>query len=93
MHNEIVFKGLYEAIDFNKIVASLKDGKVTAEEVKECIDSDRIAKLIVDELLEPTLNKIVASTENKWDDTAKAMFFPIVAPELRKLITGLEEKI
>ena len=61
--------------------------------MKDCINEERFAVLIVDELLEPALEKVVTSTENSWDNAAKAMLFPLVAPELKKLISGLEDKI
>jgi hypothetical protein len=91
--NEVIINGLIESLDLNKLLSSLKDGKVTAQEVKDCVDAERLAKLIVDELLEKALDKVVESTENSWDNAAKAMLFPLVAPELKKLIAGLEDKI
>lgn len=91
--NEKLIQGLIESLDLNKLLSSLKDGKVTAQEVKDCINEERLAVLIVDELLEPALDKVVKSSDNSWDDAAKAMLFPLVAPELKKLIAGLEDKI
>ena len=91
--NEKLINGLIESLDLNKLLASLKDGKVTAQEVKDCINAERLAVLIVDELLDEALDKVVESTSNSWDNSGKAMLFPLVAPELKKIIVGLKDKI
>jgi hypothetical protein len=78
------------SIDFNKLAASIKDGKVTKEEIKEAIQLEGMADGLLDNVIEPVLDKIVEDSANPWDNQAKAMLYPLVSKELKKLI---DEKI
>lgn len=40
---------------------------------------------IIDEVLEPALDKIVAESSNPFDDMAKASLYPLLEKELKEL--------
>jgi hypothetical protein len=81
---------LLASIDFNKLVASAVDGKVTKEELKGAINFEGLADGLLDQVIDPVLDKVVASTENTFDDSAKALLWPMIEKELKKLI---DEKV
>lgn len=41
---------------------------------------------VVDEVLEPALDKIVADSENPYDDMAKAALYPVLEKALKDII-------
>lgn len=74
------------SIDFNKLAASVKDGKVTKEELMGAIQFEGLADGLLDNVVEPTLDKIVEDSANPWDNQAKAILYPLFEKELKKLI-------
>ena len=87
---EKIIAMLLGSIDFNKLVASAVDGKVTKEELSGAIQFEGLADGILDTIVEPALQKVVDSTENPYDNQFKAIFYPIVAKEVKELI---DEKV
>lgn len=41
---------------------------------------------VIDEVLEPALDKIVADSENPYDDMAKAALYPVLEKALKDII-------
>ena len=74
------------SIDFNKLVASAVDGKVTKEELHDAINFEGLADGLLDNVIEPLLDKVVTSTATPFDDQAKVLIYPILEKELKKLI-------
>ncbi len=56
--------------------------------VLNSIDLEKLAFGIIDEVLEKALLEVVAKSENKIDDAAVAMIYPIVEAEIKKLISA-----
>lgn len=81
---------LLSSVDFNKLVASAVDGQVTKEELHGAINFEGLADGLLDHVLEPVLDKVVANTATPFDDQAKALIWPVVEKELKELI---DEKI
>jgi hypothetical protein len=77
---------LLASIDFNKLVASVTDGKVTKEELHGAVNFEGLADGLLDNVIEPLLDKIVTGTEYTWDDSAKALLYPMLEKELKKII-------
>ena len=49
---------------------------------------------IVDDKLEAEIDRLVARTDNAWDDSFKAMMYPVIEKELKEKINELDfEKI
>lgn len=48
---------------------------------------------ILDEVLEPILDKVVADSTNKFDDMAKAAIYPILEKELKEGIVKVYAKL
>lgn len=59
------------------------------KKVIECVDLNKLAVVVVEEIVEDALKKVVEDTENKFDDAAFAYIFPLLKKELLKLV---EEK-
>jgi len=45
---------------------------------------------LVDEKLEKEIDRIVAKTSNSWDDSAKALIYPVLEKELLEVINELD---
>ncbi len=52
-----------------------------------------LVKDVLDKVVEPALDKLVKSTDNKFDDIAKAALYPILVDELNKQVQSLWDKI
>lgn len=52
----------------------------------EAIDLEKLAFGIIDQVLEPALDNLVAKSENKIDDAVKALVYGPLEVELKQLI-------
>ncbi len=72
-------------------------GKEIAELAIESIDLEKFSHGILDRVLEPALDKLVADSKTPVDDVLKASLYPALKVELKKLISkeiaDLKEKI
>ena len=63
--------------------------------VIDSIDFEKLAFGIIDEVIEKALDKIVESSDNTWDNSIKALLWPILEKEakdqLRILILNLKK--
>lgn len=50
------------------------------------IDLNKLASVIIDDVIEKALDAVVAKSDNKFDDAAKAMIWPILEKEVKELI-------
>ena len=48
---------------------------------------------VVDEILEPALDKMVADSSNPYDDMAKAALYPVLETELKSKVAELWAKL
>lgn len=78
------------SVDFNKLAASVVDGKVSKEEIQASINLEGLCDGLLDNVINPLLDKVVADSANPFDDQAKAIVYPIIEKELKKVI---DEKI
>lgn len=77
------------------------DTKKLAKSALECvevkIDLNKLAAVLIDEVLEPALDKVVKDSANPVDDAVKAMIYPVLEKEIKELIAKkvvvLEEEI
>lgn len=56
------------------------------ENVKEHLDVPAFVGDLMDEILEPALEKVVSDTGNPFDDILKDAVYPVLSDELKKLI-------
>jgi hypothetical protein len=56
----------------------------------ESIDLKKLANGIIDEVIEEALKKVVADSENTFDDMAMGALWPVLEKEVKELI---EEKL
>lgn len=61
-------------------------GKQLIAVAVEAIDLEKLAVGLIDKVLEPALDKLVAKSENKIDDAVKAMVYAPLEAELKELI-------
>lgn len=61
-------------------------GDILKELAKNNFNFKGFADGVIDGILEPALDNLVASTENTFDDMAKAALYPLLEAELKKLI-------
>lgn len=59
------------------------------KKVIDCVDLNKLAVVVVEEIVEDALKKVVEDTENKFAADAFAYVFPLLKKELLKLV---EEK-
>lgn len=63
----------------------------------DAIDLEKLSTGMLDSVLVPALNEIVADSSNKIDDAAVAMLLPLLEPKLKeyiaKEIAVLKEKV
>jgi hypothetical protein len=52
------------------------------------IDLTKLSSGLLDEVLEPALQKVVDDTTNPFDNAAMAMLYPTLEAELKKLIAA-----
>lgn len=52
-----------------------------------------LVKDVIDEILEPALDKMVADSANPYDDMAKVALYPILEEALKAKIDELDAKI
>ena len=69
------------------------DVKVIGKELLGCIDLNKAANIIVDEIVVAEINKVVADSSNKFDDAAAGMLLPILVPQLKEAIAKAIAKI
>lgn len=69
------------------------DVKIIGKELLGCIDLNKAADIIVDEIVVAEINKVVADSSNKFDDAACAMLLPILVPQLKEAIKKAISKI
>ena len=60
--------------------------KDALEVVAESIDLEKLASGMMTKVLSKALDKVVADSENSFDDMAKAALWPILETEINKLI-------
>ena len=58
------------------------DLKPVGKELLGCIDLDKAAKIVIEEVVLASLKKIVDDSANKFDDAAYAMLEPLLIPQL-----------
>jgi hypothetical protein len=51
-----------------------------------CIDLVELSNLVLDDVLEAAVNKVVEKSDNKIDDAVAALLLPILKAELKKII-------
>ena len=56
--------------------------------VLDSVDLEKLAFAVIDEVLEEALKEVVAKSENKVDDAAMAMLYPIIEAEIKKLLSA-----
>ena len=61
-------------------------GDKLKENVKEHLHVDKLISDIMDEVLEPALEKVVSDTSNPFDDILKDAVYPVLSDELKKLV-------
>lgn len=62
--------------------------KVDAKKILlDSIDVEKLCFAIIDEVLEPALDEVVKDSANPVDDAIKALVYPPLELELKKLIT------
>ena len=59
----------------------------------DSIDLNGLSAGILDELLQPALQKIVDDSSNPFDNAAMAMLFPLLDAELKKLVAKAVEDL
>lgn len=67
--------------------------EVLKESVVIKIDIDGAVMGIVNKVLEPALNKIVADTSNPIDDSIVALLLPLLKKEVASALAKLEDKL
>jgi hypothetical protein len=62
--------------------------KVDAKKILlDSIDVEKLCFAIIDEVLEPALDEVVKDSANPVDDAVKALVYPPLEVELKKLIS------
>ena len=69
------------------------DKKKIFEMLKKNINIGGLAADILDEVLEPALQKVVDDTTNKLDDALMATIYPILEAEIKKQVEKLVNKL
>ena len=67
--------------------------EVAIKIIKKNVDVKGIAFDIIDEVLEPALDKVVADSSNKLDDMLKASIYPTLEEKMKELIAEKFEEI
>lgn len=58
------------------------DTKTLGKKLLECVDTDKVMKLIIEDVAIAALKKVVDDSTNKFDDAAFAMLEPLLVPQL-----------
>lgn len=68
-------------------------GKQIASKVVECIDFAKLTNLVIDDVLEASLDKVVAESNTPWDDQIKALVWPLLEKEVKEQVAKAVEKL
>lgn len=71
----------------------LEIGKALVGVALESIDLEKLCNGIIDQVLEPALDQVVAASENKVDDAIKALVYAPLEAQLKILIAKEIAKI
>lgn len=70
------------------------DTKLIGKELLECVDLEKVGAILIDNIIDAELKKIIADSTNKFDDAAYALLAPILLPQakiaLAKLVADLK---
>lgn len=67
--------------------------KILTEAVEVKVDLKKIGHGLIDQILEPALQKVVDDTTNPFDNAAMAMVYPTLEVEVKKLLDAQVEKL
>lgn len=65
------------------------DSKTLGKSLLSCVDTDKVMKLIIEEVAIHALKKVVDDSSNKFDDAAFAMLEPLLVPQLEAVLKKL----
>lgn len=69
------------------------DAKLMGKELLECINFEKLAEVVVDKVIDAELKKLVADSENKFDDAAYAMLAPLLLPKAKEALLELAKQV
>lgn len=69
------------------------DAKLIGKELLGCIDLEKMAGIVIDEVIFAALKKVVDDSTNKFDDAAYAMLAPLLEPKAKEAIAELIAKL
>ena len=65
------------------------DVKLISKDLIECVNFEKLAEVLVDKIVDAELKKIVADSNNKFDDAAYAMLAPLLLPKAKEALAKL----
>jgi hypothetical protein len=65
------------------------EAKVIGKELLGVIDFNKLAAVIVDQVIDAELKKLVDDSSNKFDDAAYAMLAPLLLPKAKEALLAL----
>lgn len=59
----------------------------------ESIDLNKLAEGVLDDLIDEALQKVVDDSSNPFDNAAKAMIYPLLSAEIKKVVAKAVEDL
>lgn len=64
--------------------------KELVNKVLDCVEVkvnlQKLGEIVIDDVIEKALDKVVADTKNTFDDSGKAMLWPLIEKEAKELL-------
>lgn len=60
--------------------------QVALDSVEFKVDFKKLFDGILDTVIEKALDEVVADSSNTWDDSAKALLWPILEPKIKEIL-------